>query len=686
SNVNAAQVITQSPETVEQQAIEAVQGTPEKTFHPESSNDEVDATERNVQPDTTSHPEAAEDHQDDTSSDALDLSVANPERPIKPSSKTGMPEGGLTRESSFDLQKSKTAEENESSTIAGEVDGDANRAGKLGPQLDASKNDEVQVPEQLRQSNIMRSDSSDSNESPPPSPPSELKPFNKPGAKVRPVLMKSRLRSRKGVAKKAEKDDAPSRAMSRQRQRQASLDRSDRPLPKGRSGEDDATDRGEKEKDDGEIDEPQKDGNVDAVAEEHQTIGVDDQDIDEPQKDGSIDAVAEVHHKVVDCDAEINKHHGGNDDDAEMIERQKVAVDDDAEIDKDQKVGDGDKEEEIDERKSEPEKDTAAAEVLGLPKDIEIGNKTDTDGEDEAVREELEDSDMPDVRVIAADVGQTVDDLSRLSSKDVPSKNLPSDELPVVSQCAFQNSNGDRCCFEAKSGGFCGMHAETRTQARSDASLSSIGASYTPHELSVRPAESRDYRCIFLHLESGQCIYHTLPGSALCPLHWRLRQNRNISIFDVDERSEENEREREWPSAETHQESDSEDSSASEAGEDGAIETDNESELTISSGEDSTGMYKNKEFKILWQRAEEILGQKTAEIENTHRIRAANAKVDRNDTTYQQKAQYGRLLPNAMTKLEKDILDLKQDDVFLDIGHGIGNTCLHAAFCVGCEL
>lgn len=33
----------------------------------------------------------------------------------------------------------------------------------------------------------------------------------------------------------------------------------------------------------------------------------------------------------------------------------------------------------------------------------------------------------------------------------------------------------------------------------------------------------------------------------------------------------------------------------------------------------------------------------------------------------------------------KDILCLHQDDVFLDIGHGIGNTCLQAAFTVGCE-
>ena len=33
----------------------------------------------------------------------------------------------------------------------------------------------------------------------------------------------------------------------------------------------------------------------------------------------------------------------------------------------------------------------------------------------------------------------------------------------------------------------------------------------------------------------------------------------------------------------------------------------------------------------------------------------------------------------------KKIMQLKEDDVFLDIGHGIGNSCLQAAFTSGCE-
>jgi cyclopropane fatty-acyl-phospholipid synthase-like methyltransferase len=32
-----------------------------------------------------------------------------------------------------------------------------------------------------------------------------------------------------------------------------------------------------------------------------------------------------------------------------------------------------------------------------------------------------------------------------------------------------------------------------------------------------------------------------------------------------------------------------------------------------------------------------------------------------------------------------NILQLKDDDVFLDLGHGIGNICIQAAYTIGCE-
>lgn len=51
----------------------------------------------------------------------------------------------------------------------------------------------------------------------------------------------------------------------------------------------------------------------------------------------------------------------------------------------------------------------------------------------------------------------------------------------------------------------------------------------------------------------------------------------------------------------------------------------------------------------------------------------------------QEKAQYGRLLPDATDYIFRKVLDLKKEDVFVDIGHGIGNSVLQAAFTIGCE-
>mmetsp|Transcript_3559 Transcript_3559/g.3856 ORF Transcript_3559/g.3856 Transcript_3559/m.3856 type:complete len:370 (-) Transcript_3559:148-1257(-) len=76
--------------------------------------------------------------------------------------------------------------------------------------------------------------------------------------------------------------------------------------------------------------------------------------------------------------------------------------------------------------------------------------------------------------------------------------------------------------------------------------------------------------------------------------------------------------------------------------------------------------------------------KKTDDVEESMLVRKANNNMDPNDTKGQQKAQYGRVLPQAMKKMIK-ILELSRVDVFLDIGHGIGNTCLHASFCAGCD-
>ena len=36
-------------------------------------------------------------------------------------------------------------------------------------------------------------------------------------------------------------------------------------------------------------------------------------------------------------------------------------------------------------------------------------------------------------------------------------------------------------------------------------------------------------------------------------------------------------------------------------------------------------------------------------------------------------------------KVFNDVMNLRSDHVFIDLGHGIGNVCLQAAFTVGCK-
>ncbi|CAB9500598.1 lysine N-methyltransferase, H3 lysine-79 specific [Seminavis robusta] len=89
-------------------------------------------------------------------------------------------------------------------------------------------------------------------------------------------------------------------------------------------------------------------------------------------------------------------------------------------------------------------------------------------------------------------------------------------------------------------------------------------------------------------------------------------------------------------------------------------------------------LYSFLEFLALWER----LGAER--IEKTSTVRRANSRVETGDSDTQQNAQYGRILPQA-TDLVFHILRLKRTDIFLDVGHGIGNFCLQAAYCRGCE-
>ena len=66
-------------------------------------------------------------------------------------------------------------------------------------------------------------------------------------------------------------------------------------------------------------------------------------------------------------------------------------------------------------------------------------------------------------------------------------------------------------------------------------------------------------------------------------------------------------------------------------------------------------------------------------------VRGANSTVSRSDSKTQARAQYGRILFDATERLFRNVLELNRDDVFLDVGHGVGNTVLQAAFVHQCE-
>ncbi len=87
----------------------------------------------------------------------------------------------------------------------------------------------------------------------------------------------------------------------------------------------------------------------------------------------------------------------------------------------------------------------------------------------------------------------------------------------------------------------------------------------------------------------------------------------------------------------------------------------------------------------MWQAAEDDFGLTTEDIEDGSLVRAANSRMDVHDSVLQEKAQYGRLLPAATDRIFREVLQLDQNDIFIDIGHGIGNALLQAAYTMGCE-
>ena len=105
-----------------------------------------------------------------------------------------------------------------------------------------------------------------------------------------------------------------------------------------------------------------------------------------------------------------------------------------------------------------------------------------------------------------------------------------------------------------------------------------------------------------------------------------------------------------------------------------------------SSDDDDDPLYTKEEFKTMWRAAETDIGHTTEEIESGSLVRGANSEIRTEDSSGQKKAPYGRILPDAVDYIfSSSILDLQRNDVFVDIGHGLGNTVLQAAYTIGCE-
>jgi hypothetical protein len=280
---------------------------------------------------------------------------------------------------------------------------------------------------------------------------------------------------------------------------------------------------------------------------------------------------------------------------------------------------------------------------------------------------------------------------------------------PVTVQCEHRNEYGDRCCYEAAQGkSYCRMHFLTeKSRSADDVSRLSLDVeekSDVQHG-TCRKAESLEDRCVFTSPGGDRCENQVLPGSVTCSQHLSTglfyQQSTQDVMQESDSKGEEDDAaESDDPSdgdecdddevekeSESNSDSDSDEDSSSIQSESCEESDSDDSDIDLGSLDDrSSGnkCYTHEEYMDLWRHVEGILGESTDEIENSQAIRGANSKVDPGDTDGQVKAQYGRLLPMAMKKMMK-LLEMNRDDVFLDIGHGIGNTCLHAALCVGCE-
>jgi Histone methylation protein DOT1 len=99
----------------------------------------------------------------------------------------------------------------------------------------------------------------------------------------------------------------------------------------------------------------------------------------------------------------------------------------------------------------------------------------------------------------------------------------------------------------------------------------------------------------------------------------------------------------------------------------------------------SSKSYTLDEFMKMLTSAQSDMGYTLDELEESSGIRTANNKLDANDSINQEKAQYGRIHCETTDYLFKNIWNLQPNDMFVDIGHGVGIVALQAAYTIGCE-
>lgn len=258
-------------------------------------------------------------------------------------------------------------------------------------------------------------------------------------------------------------------------------------------------------------------------------------------------------------------------------------------------------------------------------------------------------------------------EVSTSDSEDDISK-IPSTKTNYVHNgkqqlCTAITRKGKACMFRALDNTpYCGRHGKTllkNTSTRSgQVSPTERGSNRKQSKDTLYRGKGGQFRCIAISGKGQLCPYQCVDKTVYCYGHADLSQVFFPSSSQPDEEA----------STEDSDESDSDSS---------------ESDASRAAAEGRP--YKYKDFMGMWHDCEEYFGEMTEDIESTRRVRGANSRMAPEDTDGQLKAQYGRLLPRAMKKLMSELMGLKKEDVFLDIGHGIGNTCIQAAFTVGCE-